>query len=183
MRKMKALAAVAALMFMAACSNNNEAAAPPASATVTPGYYKRDRVAGFDREGYFKTGDKGVVEDGTLHFLGRLGDMIKTAMANVAPSEVERELVGLAGVATAAVVAACFARPRLAPVAVLATSATAGAVAGSAGRSRSEVAIVSTLAPVWALAFALGLWRGLAMHTASHVRSLGAEVGPKRVGV
>lgn len=82
---------------------------------------------------------------------------------------------------TAAVAIACFARPRLAPVAVLATSATAGAVAGSAGRSRSEVAIVSALAPVWATAFALGLWRGLVMHAASHVRTLGADVGPKRV--
>jgi acyl-CoA synthetase (AMP-forming)/AMP-acid ligase II len=73
--------------------------------TVTVGHHKVDRDRTFDHEGYFRTGDEGVVEDGVLHFLGRLGDMIKTAGANVAPPEVERELVDLDGVARAAVVA------------------------------------------------------------------------------
>jgi Glycosyl transferase family 2 len=77
---------------------------------------------------------------------------------------------------TAATTALCFSRPRLAPVAALATSATAGAVARSAGRSRNEVAIVSALAPVWATAFAVGLWRGLAMHAVSRARSRGGSI-------
>ena len=73
--------------------------------TVTPGHYKIERSKVFDHEGYFRTGDEGLVDGDTVHFLGRLGDMIKTAMANVAPPEVEAELVALDGVVRAAVVA------------------------------------------------------------------------------
>ena len=77
---------------------------------------------------------------------------------------------------TGAVTAACVLRPRLAPVAALGTSAAAAAVARSAGRCKMEVAIVSALAPVWALAFGAGVWRGLAMHAASHFRSRRAVI-------
>jgi len=44
----------------------------------------------FDAEGFYHTGDGGYFdEDGVLYFQARLGDMIKTAGANVAPREVE----------------------------------------------------------------------------------------------
>jgi acyl-CoA synthetase (AMP-forming)/AMP-acid ligase II len=73
--------------------------------TVTPGHYKIDRDKLFDADGYYRTGDEGEFEGTRLHFLGRLGDMIKTSMANVAPPEVERELVAIDGIVTAHVVA------------------------------------------------------------------------------
>jgi hypothetical protein len=65
----------------------------------------------------------------------------------------------LSAVAAVAVVS----RPRRLPVAILATSATAGMIAASARRSASEVTTVAALAPVWAITFGAGLWRGLGM--------------------
>jgi fatty-acyl-CoA synthase len=59
---------------------------------VTPGYYgdAEQTRAAFDADGYFKTGDLGLIrEDGRLQFRGRFKEMIKTAGMNVAPLEVE----------------------------------------------------------------------------------------------
>jgi glycosyltransferase involved in cell wall biosynthesis len=61
------------------------------------------------------------------------------------------------------VVIASLHRPRRLALAVAATSAAAGLVAASARRSRGEVATVAALAPVWAVAFGVGLWRGIRM--------------------
>jgi glycosyltransferase involved in cell wall biosynthesis len=61
-------------------------------------------------------------------------------------------------------------RPRLLPTTVLGLAIGAGAVAASARRSRSEVAVVAALSPIWAAAFGAGLWRGLAMLTAGRLR-------------
>lgn len=48
------------------------------------------REDSFDADGFFHTGDRGLIdEDGYLHWLGRIKDMIKTAGANVAPCEIE----------------------------------------------------------------------------------------------
>jgi acyl-CoA synthetase (AMP-forming)/AMP-acid ligase II len=62
----------------------------------------RDDV--FDADGFYRTNDEGLVDGDRIHFLGRLGDMIKTAGANVAPAEVERALAGLDEVMFAVVV-------------------------------------------------------------------------------
>jgi acyl-CoA synthetase (AMP-forming)/AMP-acid ligase II len=72
--------------------------------SVTPGLQKVRRADVFDADGFYRTGDEGVFEDGVLYLLGRLSDMIKTSGANVSPAEVERELAGLPGVASAHVV-------------------------------------------------------------------------------
>lgn len=62
MRTIKAIAAVAAMIFMAACSNNSQQAAVPAGTTVTPGSvadFKQnvgDRVF-FDTDIYTVRGD------------------------------------------------------------------------------------------------------------------------------
>jgi fatty-acyl-CoA synthase len=59
---------------------------------VTPGYYgeAEQTRAAFDADGYFKTGDLGLIrEDGRVQFRGRFTEMIKTAGMNVAPLEVE----------------------------------------------------------------------------------------------
>ncbi|HET7343123.1 MAG TPA: AMP-binding protein [Methylomirabilota bacterium] len=62
---------------------------------VTPGYYASPEQtrAAFDADGYFVTGDLGLVgEDGRVRFRGRLKEMIKTGGINVAPLEVEAVL-------------------------------------------------------------------------------------------
>jgi acyl-CoA synthetase (AMP-forming)/AMP-acid ligase II len=73
-------------------------------ASITPGLHKADRSATFDADGWFHTGDEGEVDGVRVRFRGRLGDMIKTAGANVAPPEVVAVLATLPGVAQAFVV-------------------------------------------------------------------------------
>jgi fatty-acyl-CoA synthase len=68
---------------------------------VTPGYYKDpERTAeSFDEHGYFMTGDLGFADaDGSLHFRGRIKEMVKTGGINVAPVEVEEILMTHPGV-------------------------------------------------------------------------------------
>ncbi len=72
---------------------------------VCQGLYKREREESFDADGYYHTGDGGWFDpEGNLFFKGRIGDMIKTAGANVAPREVEIALEALPEVKLAAVV-------------------------------------------------------------------------------
>jgi fatty-acyl-CoA synthase len=61
---------------------------------VTVGYYKdADLDARTFHDGYFRTGDLGLLDDaGFLHFRGRLKEMIKTGGINVSPAEVEAVL-------------------------------------------------------------------------------------------
>ena len=59
---------------------------------VTAGYYAETEQteSAFDRDGYFITGDLGLIgDDGRVRFRGRLKEMIKTGGINVAPLEVE----------------------------------------------------------------------------------------------
>jgi acyl-CoA synthetase (AMP-forming)/AMP-acid ligase II len=59
-------------------------------ASVMQGLYKVDREETFDSDGYYHTGDAGHFDaEGHLFFKGRLGEMIKTGGANVAPREIE----------------------------------------------------------------------------------------------
>jgi acyl-CoA synthetase (AMP-forming)/AMP-acid ligase II len=59
----------------------------------------------FDGDGYFHTGDLGRIDEhGTVHFLGRIKDVIKTAGANVAAAEVEATLLRHPAVGAAHVV-------------------------------------------------------------------------------
>ena len=61
-------------------------------------YYKRSREECFDADGWFRTGDLvRVDQDGFVYFVGRLGAMIKTAGANVAPAEVEHAIAKATG--------------------------------------------------------------------------------------
>lgn len=69
------------------------------------GLYKVEREDAFDRDGYYHTGDSGRFDaEGHLFFKGRLGDLIKTAGANVTPREVEVVLESLPEVKEAYVV-------------------------------------------------------------------------------
>ncbi len=61
-------------------------------------YYRRSREECFDADGWFHTGDLVRTDaDGFVYFVGRLGAMIKTAGANVAPAEVEKAITKVAG--------------------------------------------------------------------------------------
>jgi fatty-acyl-CoA synthase len=74
---------------------------------VTPGYYKdaEQTRAAFDAEGYFVTGDLGLIgDDGRVRFRGRLKEIIKTGGINVAPLEVEAVLLNHPAVKQAYVV-------------------------------------------------------------------------------
>jgi acyl-CoA synthetase (AMP-forming)/AMP-acid ligase II len=57
------------------------------------GYYRRSREESFDDDGWFHTGDLVRTDaEGFFYFVGRTGSMIKTAGANVSPTEVEKAL-------------------------------------------------------------------------------------------
>jgi fatty-acyl-CoA synthase len=61
--------------------------------TLMEGYYRVPRAETFDAEGFFATGDLGLLDaSGCLQFATRLKDVIKTAGVNVAASEVEEAL-------------------------------------------------------------------------------------------
>ena len=73
--------------------------------SLMEGLYKVERSEVFDADGFYRTGDAGHFNaEGVLFFKGRLGDMIKTGGANVAPREVEVVLQSYPGVKEAYVV-------------------------------------------------------------------------------
>ncbi len=71
---------------------------------LTPGLHKLEREGYFTPDGFYHTGDMGVTDGARILFVGRDGDMIKTANSNVSPAEVELELQQLDGVHSAYVV-------------------------------------------------------------------------------
>ncbi len=71
---------------------------------LTPGLHKTERATFFTADGFYHTGDMGIIENDTIFFVGRDGDMIKSANSNVSPAEVEMELQALPGVHSAYVV-------------------------------------------------------------------------------
>jgi acyl-CoA synthetase (AMP-forming)/AMP-acid ligase II len=73
-------------------------------APVTAGLHKIERSAFFTKDGYYHTTDMCLVQGTRILFVGRGGDMIKTAGSNVSPAEVEEEMQGLDGVHNAYVV-------------------------------------------------------------------------------
>jgi acyl-CoA synthetase (AMP-forming)/AMP-acid ligase II len=74
-------------------------------AGVTPGYLNNPEAnadAFFD--GWFRTGDRGVIENGYLRLVGRLKEMILRGGENISPAEIEEVLLGHPAVTDAA----CF---------------------------------------------------------------------------
>ena len=71
---------------------------------LTTGLHKVEQAQNFTPDGFYRTGDLGEVKGARILFVGRNGDMIKTASANVSPAEVEMEMQALPGVHSAYVV-------------------------------------------------------------------------------
>lgn len=71
---------------------------------LTPGLHKLEREDYFTPDGYYRTGDMGLIDGRRVHFIGRNGDIIKTGGSNVSPAEVEMEMQQLDGVHSAYVV-------------------------------------------------------------------------------
>lgn len=71
---------------------------------VAPGLHKIEREGYYTADGYYHTGDMGLVEGKRIHFVGRSGDMIKTKGSNVSPAEVEMEMQALPAIHSAYVV-------------------------------------------------------------------------------
>ena len=72
---------------------------------VLRGICRRSREEVFTPDGYYPTGDLGILDrDGFLFYRGRCDDMFKVRGATVYPSEVERALRGITGVRAAFVV-------------------------------------------------------------------------------
>ncbi|MBW8753724.1 MAG: acyl--CoA ligase [Sphingomonadales bacterium] len=68
------------------------------SPLMMEGYYGRSRSQVFEPDGWWRSGDLCRIDaEGFFYVAGRLGDMIKTAGANVAPAEVEAVLRKLTG--------------------------------------------------------------------------------------
>jgi len=61
--------------------------------SVMLGLYKHERDEVFDADGWYHTGDRGLFRQGWFFFTGRQSDLIKAKGSNVAPAEVERNLV------------------------------------------------------------------------------------------
>lgn len=68
------------------------------------GIVGRERGDVFDADGWYHTADAGWVDaDGFFYFVGRTGDLVKTAGANVSPVEVETVLLAMPEVQEASV--------------------------------------------------------------------------------
>jgi len=89
---------------------------------VCAGYWKRDEATrqAFTADGYFRTGDMGVVSaDGYVTLRGRKSDLIISGGFNIYPREIEEFLLEQAEVAEAAVVGVPHARRGEVPVAYI----------------------------------------------------------------
>jgi acyl-coenzyme A synthetase/AMP-(fatty) acid ligase len=92
------------------------------------------------REGWFRPGDRGVLDDGGwLRITGREGEMIIRGGANIHPSEVEAALLAIPGVAEAAVLGL--------PDAEFGQEIAAAVVAPGLGEAALQQALAVRLAP------------------------------------
>jgi acyl-CoA synthetase (AMP-forming)/AMP-acid ligase II len=71
---------------------------------LATGLHKVEQSEYYTPDGFYHTGDMCLIEGSRVHFIGRNGDMIKTAGSNVAPAEVEMEMQALEGIQNAYVV-------------------------------------------------------------------------------
>lgn len=68
------------------------------SNSMLTGYYKRNDLSPFDREGWYHTGDRGYIADGEIYIVGRSKDLIINAGKNIYPQDLEAIVNAVAGV-------------------------------------------------------------------------------------
>jgi acyl-CoA synthetase (AMP-forming)/AMP-acid ligase II len=90
--------------------------------SLTVGLQKTLRRDSFDADGFYRTGDLGLVDGPRVRFRGRRGDVIKTSGANVSAAEVVAALLELDEVQDAVVVGYPDAERGAVPGAVVVTS-------------------------------------------------------------
>jgi amino acid adenylation domain-containing protein len=75
--------------------------------SVSPGYWNRPdlNASAFGSEGELHTGDRGYLENGELHVVGRIKDLIILDGTNIAPEDIESALLAFPEVTAAAAVA------------------------------------------------------------------------------
>jgi len=75
--------------------------------SVSPGYWNRPEAnaAAFGSDGELHTGDRGYLENGELHVVGRIKDLIILGGTNVAPEDIEAALIAFPEITAAAAVA------------------------------------------------------------------------------
>ncbi|QJE98294.1 non-ribosomal peptide synthetase [Luteolibacter luteus] len=63
--------------------------------SVSPGYWQRPEAnaATFSADGELHTGDRGYLENGELHVVGRIKDLIILGGSNIAPEDIESALI------------------------------------------------------------------------------------------
>ncbi|MBI1280194.1 MAG: AMP-binding protein [Anaerolineaceae bacterium] len=62
------------------------------------GYYHREDLQPFDRDGWYKTGDKGYIANGEIFIVGRSKDLIINAGKNIYPQDIEAIVNSVSGV-------------------------------------------------------------------------------------
>lgn len=72
--------------------------------SVSPGYWNRPEAnaAAFSPDGELHTGDRGYLENGELHVVGRIKDLIILGGSNIAPEDIESALVAFPEISAAA---------------------------------------------------------------------------------
>jgi fatty-acyl-CoA synthase len=76
--------------------------------TVTPGYFRRPEATAnaFTADGWFRSGDLGSLSDeGELHYIARVKEIVRVGGENVSPAEVEQVLRDVSGLKQVCVLA------------------------------------------------------------------------------
>lgn len=76
--------------------------------TLTPGYFRRPdaNASAFTADGWFRSGDLGAMSDqGELHYIARLKEIVRVGGENVSPMEVEEVVRDVSGAAQVCVLA------------------------------------------------------------------------------
>ena len=69
--------------------------------TISPGYFNRPQanVEAFTEDGWLRSGDLGTISDeGELHYIARLKELIRVGGENLAPAEVEQAIRDAVGI-------------------------------------------------------------------------------------
>lgn len=66
--------------------------------TVTPGYYNESNANAWTEDGYWQTGDLGMIRDGYLYVFDRRSDLIISGGENIYPAEIESVLLRCSGI-------------------------------------------------------------------------------------